>query len=313
MRLKQRIDEGRELTQNDFLEAVSLVIKDCKEGLKQYIKKGGPNLLMHSGRSHREDYFKGFVRKDRKPTDTKIELHNRFDDMLNGKFGWKPRSNSIFVTGDVSDAGMYGTPYIIFPAGKTKYVWSPDTKDLYVVSKRIIRDTSRLKDEGIAQMRKDWRDKYNNPSKGTNGSFKYVSHLGKETDIPDDIQGNFDSMEEYILLMMPEALHKGSIIWVPGMTFDEYYMANTVTFFKNLRIDVDKVRDDEFTKLISKYKNTNLRKAISSNKEIMLNCEIYHAFKSRRYSQTFLEYFHTFGWQGHKTDQEYINWWDKRV
>jgi hypothetical protein len=88
--------------------------------------------MMLSGRaSHREPFFIGRVRQDRRPMDTSKGDTDRFDALFKEKFGWKARSASIFCTGGVSKAETYGTPYIIFPIMRYKYIWSPVVGDLF--------------------------------------------------------------------------------------------------------------------------------------------------------------------------------------
>lgn len=73
------------------------------------------------------------VRKDRLPRDTPKQLSKLFDDMLEHKFGWRPRQSSVFAFGRTSKGATrdYGrTTYRIFPIGNFKYVWSPVVRDL---------------------------------------------------------------------------------------------------------------------------------------------------------------------------------------
>ena len=78
---------------------------------------------------HEFEVFK--TRKDRLPRDTPIEIHNRLDNAFNKKFGWKVRSEGVFVAGDYAEAKYYGYPHIFIPLTPFEYVSSNKIKDLY--------------------------------------------------------------------------------------------------------------------------------------------------------------------------------------
>ena len=71
------------------------------------------------------------ARKDRTPRDTPIEIHNKLDDAFNKKFGWKVRSEGVFVAGDYVEAKYYGNPHLFIPLDPFEYVHSNKIKDLY--------------------------------------------------------------------------------------------------------------------------------------------------------------------------------------
>jgi hypothetical protein len=121
MRLQHHINENEGIP-FDILE------KKCKPYLNDISK----NLeMMYSGRRISKDWFIKKVRGDREPRDMDWEIHRLLDDMFYKKFGWKARSNVVFVTGDVYETKHYGNPYMIFPVGKYKFIYSDDIPDLY--------------------------------------------------------------------------------------------------------------------------------------------------------------------------------------
>jgi hypothetical protein len=71
------------------------------------------------------------VRKDRKPKDMDIKTHKELNKLFHKKFGWKVRSEGLFCTGNINEAGGYGYEFLVFPIGEFKYVWSPEIRDLY--------------------------------------------------------------------------------------------------------------------------------------------------------------------------------------
>lgn len=106
-------------------------MEKCKPFLKDW-KKCNTDLLLMSGRKKSENYFIGTVRKNRRPKNTKKEIHDNLNKLFKEKFGVEARGNSLFCTSLYSDAGGYGDAYVIFPIGKYKIIWSKDVGDLYI-------------------------------------------------------------------------------------------------------------------------------------------------------------------------------------
>lgn len=75
------------------------------------------------------------VRKDRKSLSTPDVYHQAIEGWLQGEFGVAGRTGSVFVYGERSAMHTedYGQPYIIFPRGEFKFLWSPVVGDLYDV------------------------------------------------------------------------------------------------------------------------------------------------------------------------------------
>ena len=122
-----------------------LIDKSCP-GL---IKRLGGHGLLYRGVSKLGDFEGSFsvpdtnenyavysrsVRKDRKPMSTHPDVHAALDRWFEKKFGWKARSQGLFVFGERgrnSAEGYGGKNCIVFPVGKFSYVWSPVISDLY--------------------------------------------------------------------------------------------------------------------------------------------------------------------------------------
>ncbi len=71
-------------------------------------------------------------RKDRYPKHTNPIDHDLLDKEFQKKFGWKARSEGVFVTSNRTNALAYGIPYICIPADSFKYIWSKEINDLYI-------------------------------------------------------------------------------------------------------------------------------------------------------------------------------------
>lgn len=73
------------------------------------------------------------VRSDRKPSDTALQIHKMVDEELHKRFGWYPRSSSVFCFGKagLSFTDDFGPAFRIYPMGEIKYIWNPEVTDLY--------------------------------------------------------------------------------------------------------------------------------------------------------------------------------------
>ena len=115
-----------------FQQISSMVQRDCKPFIKELKKSNSKKRpFFNRGTTSKtiDDFSKIKVRKDRKPRDTPLEVHNYLDNALKKKFGWKVRSEGVFATSQ--ERTGYGTSYIFFPIGKYKYVFSTQILDLY--------------------------------------------------------------------------------------------------------------------------------------------------------------------------------------
>ena len=69
-------------------------------------------------------------RKDRTPRDTPQFVHDYIDDWFNDKYGFKARSQGLFVVGDANDAQGYGVVAVILPIGDFTTYSSPQVDDM---------------------------------------------------------------------------------------------------------------------------------------------------------------------------------------
>lgn len=99
---------------------------ECKPFLKE-IKGARGTLTRHQ--TAQGPVFKKVTRKDRRPLDSPPDFHNLVDDWFNKNFGWKARSSGLFCWG--TPFPLLASDWMVFPAGKFQYVWSPKVTDLY--------------------------------------------------------------------------------------------------------------------------------------------------------------------------------------
>lgn len=129
MRLVKHLNEAK-------TPSVQFVLESIYKHSRKFLDESGiptnPRYMCFSGRtSHREPFFIGRIRKDRRPVDTEMEDHKKWDAAFKEKFGWNARSNALFCTGNKSKAIMYGDVYMIFPIKRYMYIWSPKIGDLF--------------------------------------------------------------------------------------------------------------------------------------------------------------------------------------
>lgn len=116
---------------DDFQQFFNNVLaKECKQMIGD-IKKMGDVLWRGT---NQPVYEKQIPHKSRKPVDTPEFLHILLDKMFKKNFGWKPRSEGVFVSLDKGLASSYSPSRrttIFMPVDGYKYLWSPDIDDLY--------------------------------------------------------------------------------------------------------------------------------------------------------------------------------------
>lgn len=122
----------------DFHEMIK---RDCKPWLTATNKCMDP--FFYRG-STGINFFKKKPRKDRRTRNTPDDQSKEIDIGFKKEFGWKPRSEGVFITSSILDAKYYGDAYFFFAIGNFKYVWSPDIDDLY---NRLSKVMAKLEDE----------------------------------------------------------------------------------------------------------------------------------------------------------------------
>ncbi len=137
MKFKQYMNESN--TNDKILKMIEDIHSKCQPFILQWLysfKNSSILMPLYRGTNSKPIYYKEKIRTDRKPTNTKQETHQVFDDLFLRKYGIRWRTNSIFTTGSYSEADLYGQVYIIFPVGRFDYIYNPVVADLYLYTKR---------------------------------------------------------------------------------------------------------------------------------------------------------------------------------
>jgi hypothetical protein len=136
MKLQQYLIEDNKI--EIIHRGITAVYDNCMPFIKDLVKGGFDNThrqddLLYSGRNKTIPMFSSEIRKNRRPKDMQPFRHDTYDRLFNDKFGVKVRSNSLFCTGNYTEALSYGSglAYLIFPIGQYKVIWSDKVRDLY--------------------------------------------------------------------------------------------------------------------------------------------------------------------------------------
>jgi hypothetical protein len=124
MRLTKYIIEESEYSLDD-------VLKYTNKNFLTIIKKN--DFIYRGSKPKNKDIIKLVVRKNRQPRDIDFHVHMLMDDLFKQKFGWKARSEGVFVCSDPYEASVYGSVYLFFPIGSYKFIWSKKIRDLFRV------------------------------------------------------------------------------------------------------------------------------------------------------------------------------------
>jgi len=125
MKIIELLEDEQETYGNS--EIVDLIKRDCKIFLDTK-----PSGLLYRGMTGKPNRsFKQSVRQDRRPRNMPPEVSTAIDNWFNENFGFKARSQGVFVTGEFDDARSYGKPFAVFPIGAFPFVWSNDVGDLF--------------------------------------------------------------------------------------------------------------------------------------------------------------------------------------
>ena len=248
-----------------FYMTLKDIWKDCKPFLKDFYN-GDRTKFMYSGRSKDIEHFVGTVRTDRKPKDTHIDLHNDLDDTFKKKFGVKPRSNSLFCSGDENIVYEYGTPYIIFPIGQYKFLWSTLIEDLYIIiTKMGYGDSSE------------------------NGLYAKAVKTIQELKDPKVIKayGEFQRIsnkEQEILDIMYDSGPMTVFLWLMRDVEDKYILDLINKEYQTL-----------LNNIVDEYRDNNIKLAITVKNEIMIMCKKYHALNASIYERLLYDIITTYG------------------
>jgi len=256
MRLQQYITEVK-ITEPE--QVIDILKKDCIPFLKE-LKKTGRKKILYRGYY---DFNSGIItkkktRNDRTPKDMDETTSEYLDNLFKKKFGWYARSAGIFATANVFDTYEYGKPFLFFPIGKYKYIWSPVVNDLYT---KIDNKGLSLEDveERFSEDYEMEQGEYTN-----NGSWEYdgieLEYAESRSEAKMEMMDNqelfgFESWNDF---------DEDLLEFIPDLTLEE--------FIEQKEEEIEYHLKD----LVSSYTNKNLKQAIQMKNEITFNCKEYY-------------------------------------
>ncbi len=172
----------------DLKYIAQLLYKNCMPYLKDInFSKNFP--FLYSGRKKSKIWFKGRVRKDRKPKDTPKEIHNMLDNAFQKKFGIKARSQSLFTSFYINQTTPYGNSYIIFPIGNYEILWNPKIIDL---TDKLGNYSYKKFKKGLIQAYYEIEDE-----KEKAEWFSYIKEIIEKEIVPEYKKGNLKQASKY--------------------------------------------------------------------------------------------------------------------
>jgi len=151
MRLQSYINED----ETYWKKNIELIKKNCKPYIKLVKMFTDTSIGLYRGVTKKNGtFYKITPRKDRRPSTTNPVVHKVLDDIFYDKFGWKARSEGVFVTSNMDVASSYGVSYLFFPIGKFDFLCSIQIDDLFFAIDKFNLDRIIIKSD-----KPDWEGK----------------------------------------------------------------------------------------------------------------------------------------------------------
>jgi len=271
-------------SEKEFIETWKMITKECK-GFIRELRKG--DQLLFRGMKNIDNMGSRVPRKNRRPLDTPTAVSDKADEIILELFGWKPRQEGLFTTGNTLFAGGYGDICMVFPVDKYDILWSSKTTDAYsklrdrsigdYIRKNYTKELKTMYDKKFAEGHEGVyriRDKgYNVPLQKKyrikKAAIKYYVDYIKQSNL---IQGDVEEFVKDNIYWDPERSFDGFLNWVRhGYFLDEGRKSWPEGFDKLFSDAVEKMVIDELD-----YNDKDLRKAIQSGNEIQVKCDKYY-------------------------------------
>ena len=234
------------------------------------------------------------VRKDRQPLDMSQDIQQQFDDVFDNKFGFRPRSEGSFSTFDYYTAERYGTPFLIFPKGKYRTIWTNEFTDLWdYISTQYGNVFSKINEHLIKFTNyKELIIKYKGIDTGVTVNENQYNRLKDKYDLKHELSGHFAKLPHKTMLRVykqsfedfySKADKKDMSVYRPS---DEY----TDLQYSDLKAEhVEFMRYDAITDIVNTYQEDNLYdllRGVSSilpENEITIMCDEYYLVNANEY------------------------------
>lgn len=272
MKFNRYLTETTDIIVENGPEIWQKLKRNCRPFLKEYKKTGwvGKKAIWRGGSAIGVDTKKhGGIRlmvprDNRQPKDMPPALHQKFDDDFNNRHGWYARSEGVFTVAKKATAASYGKPFLFYPIGKYRYLWTEDTEDLYSFAdgENLLGYGDDTWDDysGDYEMEDNYGREYGEGSGSGHWEYK-----GEEVS---DYRSDRDDVEDEMKEREGDEYEWGEIEWIPEVTYEDYLIQ------KNEE-DRDR-QENEIWNMVKSYTNKDLKGAIASNHEIMFDCKTYY-------------------------------------
>ncbi len=284
MRLQHFINEGHKevrissgTLEERVFEISVLLFKNCKQYLKDL--KGTSDVLYRGGRGGEITLIT--PRTDRHPKDMSPELQELLDDEFDKKFGWRPRSEGVFCSGDYDQAEGYGNAvFTVWPIGKYDFIYSDSINDLYLHTENLNNTVAGGEDTWYDEFKEEWEDSYDED--GNYGSWYYngedtgenVKSYALDVVADQERESHESNTEEEDEDYDPfDYISEDDLTWVPEEEKED---------FINSKIEDRKYEiESEVEDVVSDFSDYSIKHAISSHNEVMLSCKSYYLISDK--------------------------------
>lgn len=127
----------------ESLTSIDNIIAKIKKDCSLYLQEADEQLMYRGFNSNNVFEPMTIIKHfpNRKPVNTTNLAHTLLNDYSLEKFGWKIRSDTLFVSGNYNIASDYAydanNVYVVFPIDKFKFVWSSYVDDFYAGGENI--------------------------------------------------------------------------------------------------------------------------------------------------------------------------------
>lgn len=162
---------------DDPQDAIIAISRDCKPFLKA-INYDVAHYPLYRGLGQESDSFiiKSVRLENREPSDSPQNIHDALNDYFTQTFG-EPFRNAMFAAGTQIVTASFGNLYIVFPAGKFTFVWSPEVTDLVTEYIPTLEDILDQVDQQTIPLD---MSSFMNTLNYTNGNLKKAIESNKE-------------------------------------------------------------------------------------------------------------------------------------
>jgi len=261
--------------QDDLVQEAYAHLQDIDEDIwnimEQFLIRTNGKIMWHGASNKILSPDMGIIKNlstRTNPKNTPLNIHN---DLIKAfsEAGFKANRDDFFVTGDMTEAGAYGTLGAVFPLGEFSFTWSPMVEDFFTLLSNDYKSAEKWLDISDKDKSEIFSDIYQ----------KYAATWQDElNDYKDEIKSADENGEEH------DPTWESSIAWFQDLLDDPRRSDDFVEDYKS-KLDITfKLRRKNLDGLLlnydyavyfikENYRDDDLAAAIESEMEIMLKAK----------------------------------------